>query len=169
MSWACFPTVMNEKGEPKKPKLEPLSAFVRLTPEQNQSHDWDGADGIAVALGDPSGGLGCIDVDDPGLAAYLESRLLLTANPPLMVRTPQGLHIFTSGTPTLPRDYAVRYPGLPTSKYCLVQLLSGGCYAVVPPTAGYRWLNKGTEPAYGTTDEVWHRLALASNCPYTRA
>jgi hypothetical protein len=169
MSWACFPTVNNKRGEPKKPKLETLSAFTRLTPDQNESHDWGGADGIAVALGEPSGGLGCIDVDDPGLWFYLRDRLEGGNHPPLMVQTPNGGHIFTLGPPTLPRDYAAKYPGCNASRYCLVQLLSAGCYAVVPPTEGYRWINPGAEPAYGTTEEVWRRLALALRMPYTRA
>jgi hypothetical protein len=168
-SWACFPIVKNARGEPKLPRLEPLSSFTRLTPEQNEEHDWNGADGIAVALGAPSGDLGCIDVDDPGLANYIRDRLEGGARAPLMATSPHGLHIFTLGPPTLPRDLAVKYPGLAASKQCLVQLLSGGCYAVIPWTAGHHWVNPGAAPAAGTTDEVWKRLSAALRMPSVRA
>jgi hypothetical protein len=170
--WACFPVVRNARGEPKRPRLEPLSAFMRLTPADNEKHDWKGAAGIGVALGKPSGLLNAIDVDDAGLACYLAGRLLATPAPPLMSRTPRdGLHVFTVGRPTLPLDLAVKYPGLPAGKYCLVQLLSVGTFVVVPPTRNYEWLTPlgEAEPLYGDVREVWRRLALAHAMPWTRA
>jgi hypothetical protein len=167
--WAFFPTRRNERGEPKLPKLETLSAFTKLTPAQNNDHDWRGAAGIAVALGKPSGGLGCIDVDHPGLADYLRDMLLGLPAAPLAATTPTGLHIFTTGPETLPQDLAARYPGVPARRFCLVQLLSTGCYAVIPPTEGYRWINKGSSPGLGSPAEIWRRLALAYGIPHERA
>jgi hypothetical protein len=165
--WSCFPTKLNSAGKAKLPALYPLSAFTRLTPDQNAGHVWESAAGIAVALGAPSGGLGLIDIDHPGLADYVLERLKDQA--PLMCGTPRGLHVFTLGTPSLPRNLAVRHPGDARTTHYPVDLLSTGTYCVIPPCAGYWWINEHAEPLYGSVEEVWRRLALSLDMPYEKA
>jgi hypothetical protein len=120
-------------------------------------------------LGDPSGGLGCIDVDHPALADFIQRKLQAQPNPPLMCGTPHGLHVFTLGENSFPRNLAVKHPGDAASRRYPVDLLSSGTYVVIPPALGYWWISDGAEPAYGSVLDVWQQLAHRFDMPYERA
>jgi hypothetical protein len=106
--------------------------------------------------------LAVLDVDDAGLAGYLEHWLSSLGKPPLMCRTPNGLHVYVQETRvSRPQDLAVRYQ----ARDCLVQILAGACVAAAPPTPGYRWLNPDAQPAYGDALPIWHKLTIRSDVP----
>ena len=161
---AVLPTIFNDDHLPKRPISD---SYPRFTPEDNAGHDWSRADGLAIALGKPSGGLALIDVDDLGLSEYLKQRVGSDPAPPLMATTARSrLHLYCQETsPSRPLDLEVSYQG----RRCLVQLLAAACCAVAPPTRGYAWVDAKAEPLYGSVGACWHHLAVTFGLPYRAA
>jgi hypothetical protein len=155
---AVCPLGLDDDDKPKRPLDD---SYPRFSTTQNATHDWQHEDvlGIGIVLGRPSGLLAVLDVDDEGLAGYIERWLMKTEKPPLMCRTPKGLHIYVTETRvSKPQDLVVRYQG----RDCLLQILGGACVSAAPPTPGYRWLNPDCQPAYGDALRVWHDLSVKS-------
>jgi hypothetical protein len=150
---AVVPLALDEDGHAKVPAND---FYPRFRPDGNLHHDWAAAAGLGIVLGSPSGGLAVIDVDDSGLAEYLQRHLAALESPPLMSETPRpGLHVWcVEPTTSPPMDLEVNYQ----ARRCLVQILGAACQAAAPPTSGYRWLNKH-EPFYGTAGAMWNRIA----------
>jgi len=148
-----LPNVLDDEGRPKQRYTD---YFHHLTPKHNTYHDWDRAAGIAFVLGPVSGGLACIDVDDAGLGETLERRLGEWANPPLMSRSPNGLHIhLIEPVPTPPGVLAVTYQ----NRLCRVELLGIGRVSTIPPTKGYTWVEVKAEPVYSSLRDFWRRCS----------
>jgi hypothetical protein len=140
-----------------KPKQRSTDDFLHLRPRDNTTHDWESAAGIAFVLGPASGGLACVDVDDKGLGEWLEHQLGTWARPPLMARTPNGLHVHViEPVTTPPAVLAVTYQ----SRICRVELLGAGRVATIPPTDGYEWVDPRAEPVYATLRDFWRRCSL---------
>jgi hypothetical protein len=136
--------------------FEDRAAWLRFRPADNETHPWSEAAGIGISLGAASGNLGCIDVDDAGLADGIQRHYMGHEAPPLMQTTPHdGLHIFVvEPEPSVSVDIEARWSG----RWARVQLLGRQRQAAVCPTRGYQWLDAEAEPAYGTLGGVWHAL-----------
>lgn len=161
---AVVATTEDEDGIAKVPMSD---FYPRFKPEENGSHDWNEAEGLGIVLGRPSGNLAVIDVDDTGLAEFLQSRLSAWERPPLMTMTPRpGLHIWiVEPQSSKPLDLEAHHQG----RKCLVQILGGACQAAAPPTPGYRWIDSKAEPIYGQALDVWRRMSLEFGVYYRTA
>jgi hypothetical protein len=158
---AVCPLGLDDDDKPKRPLDD---TYPRFRVEQNARHNWGHEDvkGLGIILGRPSGMLAVLDIDHIGMAGYLERWLSSLEKPPLMCRTPQGLHIYCQEQRvSKPQDLAVRYQG----RNALVQILAGACVAAAPSTPGYEWLNPDAQPAYGNALEIWHQMSIRSDVP----
>jgi len=150
-----LPLIPDEDGKPKKPAID---HYTHLTAADNSAHYWPAATGLGIVLGRASGNLAVIDVDDSGLAEWLEWQLRARPEPPLMVRTPRpGLHIYVvEAAASKPLDIEATYQ----QRRCLVQLLAQGCQSGAPPTEGYSWIDAKAEPLYADSIlDAWRQLA----------
>jgi hypothetical protein len=152
------PLGLDQQGKPKQ-RLDRHA--TRFRPSDNTSHSWDHnlVKGIAIVLGPPSGNLAVIDIDARGLADYVWHWLSAWETPPLMCRTPRGVHIYCrEPEPSQWTHLAVKYQG----KEYDVDILAAGNVAAIPSTPGYRWLdNKGVaRPAYGRVMDVWLEISI---------
>jgi hypothetical protein len=161
------PLGLDDQGRPKQ-RLDRHA--TRFRPSDNTSHSWEHSlvKGIAIVLGPPSGNLAVIDVDDRGLADYLQSWLSSLSEPPLICRTPRGAHVYCQEpAPSHWNHLRARY----MNRECDIDILCAGNVAAIPPTPGYRWLNnKGlAQPAYGSVMSVWRDVAIRvpQGLPYT--
>ena len=158
------PLGLDEDGLPKRPLDE---TYPRFRPADNSRHDWSEAKGLGLVLGKPSGGLAVIDVDDLGLAEYLQRQLLKEPKPPLMSTTARGkLHVFVQEErPSGSCDLEVHY----SDRLALVQLLAAVSQVAAPPTPGYEWVDPIPQPLYGSIGRVWNKIALQYSLPYREA
>ena len=158
---AVCPLGLDGYGQPKQ-RLDRYAS--RFRPKDNTSHDWDRPEvkGIAIVLGPPSGNLAVIDIDDRGLADYLLTWLSSLEEPPLMCRTPHGLHIYVREPhPSQWAHLTAKYNG----RECDIDILCAGNVSAIPTTRGYAWLNNKelAAPAYGRVLKVWNDISI--QCP----
>jgi Bifunctional DNA primase/polymerase, N-terminal len=152
------PLGLDQAGKPKQ-RLDPRS--TRFRPRDNTSHAWehDLVKGIAIVLGPPSGGLAVIDIDARGMADFVWHWLSASDRPPLMCRTPRGVHIYCrEPEPSRWNHLTAKYQGREYD----VDILCAGNVSAVPPTPGYKWLdNKGlARPAYGNVLDIWREISI---------
>jgi hypothetical protein len=155
------PLGLDARGRPKQ-RLDRHA--TRFRPGDNTRHSWENSivKGIAIVLGPPSGNLAVIDIDDRGLADYLQSWLSSLSEPPLMTCTPRGLHIWVREPhPSQWAHLTAKYQG----RECDIDILCAGNVATIPPTPGYRWLRlrgdeRGSIPAYGRVLSVWNDISI---------
>jgi hypothetical protein len=158
------PLGLDSDGRAKVPLRDD---YPSLRTDDNETHAWTQAAGLGIVLGEPSGNLAVIDVDDLGLSEFISRHLVAESASPLMVKTARGrLHIYcVEPVPSLPVDLEVKYQG----RRCLVQLLAMACVAAAPPTPGYSWLAPRAEPYYGMVGAVWNRIAKDLGLYYREA
>ena len=84
--WATTPLRLDDNGKPKRP-IEQGWTSRPSDLESVLSQQWDNAAGIGIVLGEKSGGIGVLDVDDPSL---FMATILMCDEPPMWVRTVSG-------------------------------------------------------------------------------
>ena len=154
VGWAAIPLENDSNGFPKKPFMpnwqvhsphgKPVAAEL-----------WERAKGIGLVLGQVSGGLCAIDVDDAELASVLSQLCPWTRH----VRTirNRGHFYFMAEQPGESRRFQVEYDGRQVG----IELKSTGTQVAAPPTPGYVRLSvRDVQPwRVDTLAAAWEKLA----------
>jgi len=135
--WATTPLRLDDNGKPKRP-IEQGWTSRPSDLESVLSQQWTNAAGIGIVLGEKSGGIGVLDVDDPSL---FMATILMFDEPPMWVRTVSGNgHIYIQqNEPVKSTAMRVQWKGRAVS----VELKSTGTQVAAPPSPGYAWMAKG--------------------------
>lgn len=144
--FSCFP--IEPKG--KRPSVRSWKPWQEEIATEHDVHGWFDANsecGVALVMGQVSGGLACRDFDD--MAAYdrwAKEHADLAKSLPT-VATRRGRHVYFRLTEAAEKELRARL-GKPESKGALKledgELRLGDCYCVAPPslhaTGSYTWL-----------------------------
>jgi hypothetical protein len=132
--WTTHPLRKDANGLPKVPITMEWSSLPHDW-SVIQGLAWDRAEGIGIVLGEPSGNLACLDIDDDELFSVVVAMQGFSAAPRL-VRTARqrGHYYFSELTPSAStwREVAWR------ERTIKIELKANGTQVAAPPTPGYR-------------------------------
>ena len=130
--WTPIALGLDGQGYPKRPMLK---GWTEFGPDDWRRQPWEGAKGVGLLLGPPSGNLAAIDIDDVSLSDATWALIIRRHLPCRMTRTVRGrLHVYVQEeTPSSTHPLRVQYKGRTVG----VELRATGVQVTVPPSPGY--------------------------------
>ena len=152
--WCPMPLTLDSAGLPKRPIVANWPTLV-ATADVIAALPWDGAAGLGVVLGHPSGGLAAIDIDDVGLGGKVLA--LLGRDGPRSVRTiRKRAHVYVQEVAQLSpsRAFTIQWEG----RTVQIELKAEGTQVAAPPTPGYELIGRGAPYPSPSIATAWKWL-----------
>lgn len=131
--WATTPLRSDQSGKPKIPITTNWQrGHAAFGPDPIMALDWQSAAGIGIILGEASGGVEVLDVDNAALGTRISE---VYASKTRCVRTISGnLHVYVQpAVPTPSTRFEVQWGGQPRVG---IELKGAGTQVAAPPTVG---------------------------------